>query len=159
MGSKREPTAKMQDMYTRKREKTLASIEAAIKEMKDDGELVTKKLIMERAGVSSGTLSKPYVIGLLKKEKVCQFQGLAAPVNKEERNVFKELSVVAKENSRLKNRIEALTITISTLQDQKAKVSEELKAVKEDNELLRGQRQLLLERLNNAGISLGNIRL
>ena len=159
MGTKREPTANMQDMYARKREETLRRIEVAIKEMKDDGELVTKKLIMERAGVSSGTLSKPYVIDLLKKEKVCQFQGLAAPVNKEERNVFKELSVVAKENSRLKNRIEALTITISTLQDQKAKVSEELKAVKEDNELLRGQRQLLLERLNNAGIPLGSIRL
>ena len=159
MGTKREPTANMQDMYARKREETLRRIEAAIKEMKNDGEIVTKKLIMERAAVSSGTLSKPYVIDLLKKEKVCQFQGLAAPVNKEERNVFKELSVVAKENSRLRSRIEALTITISTLQDQKAKVSEELKAVKEDNELLRGQRQLLLERLNNAGISLGNIRL
>ena len=159
MGTKREPTANMQDMYARKREETLRRIEAAIKEMKNDGEIVTKKLIMERAAVSSGTLSKPYVIDLLKKEKVCQFQGLAAPVNKEERNVFKELSVVAKENSRLRSRIEALTITISTLQAQKAKVSEALKAVKEDNELLRGQRQLLLERLNNAGISLGNIRL
>ena len=159
MGTKREPTANMQGMYARKREETLRRIEVAIREMKDDGEHVTKKLIMERAGVSSGTLSKPYVIDLLKKEKVCQFQGLVAPVNKEERNVFKELSVVAKENSRLRSRIEALTITISTLQAQKAKVSEELKAVKEDNELLRGQRQLLLERLNNAEISLGNIRL
>ena len=159
MGAKRKPTAKMQDMYARKREKTLASIEAAIKEMKDDGELVTKKLIMERAGVSSGTLSKPYVIELLKKEKVCQFQGLLAPMNKEERDTLKELSTMAKDNSRLKNKIEALTITISTLQDQKAKMSADLKAVKEENELLRGQRQLLLERLNNAGISLGNIKL
>ena len=159
MGAKRKPTAKMQDMYARKREKTLASIEAAIKEMKDDGELVTKKLIMERAGVSSGTLSKPYVIDLLKKEKVCQFQGLAAPVSKEERDALMELSAVAKDNSRLKTKIETLTITISTLQDQKAKMSADLKAVKEENELLRGQRQLLLERLNNAGISLGNIRL
>ena len=159
MGAKRKPTAKMQDMYARKREKTLASIEAAIKEMKDDGELVTKKLIMERAGVSSGTLSKPYVIELLKKEKVCQFQGLAAPVSKEEKDALMELSAISKDNSRLKNKIEALTITISTLQDQKAKMSADLKAVKEENELLRGQRQLLLERLNNAGISLGNIRL
>lgn len=157
MGAKRKPTAKMQDMYARKREKTLASIEAAIKEMKDDGELVTKKLIMERAGVSSGTLSKPYVIELLKKEKVCQFQGLAAPVSKEEKDALMELSAIAKDNSRLKNKIKALTITISTLQDQKARMSEDLKAVKEENELLRGQRQLLLERLNNAGVSLGNI--
>jgi predicted nucleic acid-binding Zn-ribbon protein len=90
---------------------------------------------------------------------VCQFQGLLAPMNKEERDTLKELSTMAKDNSRLKNKIKALTLTISTLQDQKAKISEDLKAVKEENELLRGQRQLLLERLNNAGISLGNIKL
>lgn len=149
----------MQDMYARKREETLGRIKSAIKEMKDDGELVTKKLIMERAEVSSGTLSKPYVIDLLKEEKVCQFQGLAAPGIKEERNILKELSAMARDNNRLKHKIEALTLTVSLLQDQKAKVSEELKSVKEENALLRGQRQLLLERMCNAGIPLGDIRL
>lgn len=159
MGTKRKPTENMQDMYARKREETLGRIRSAVREMKDDGEIVTKKLIMERAGVSSGTLSKPYVIDLLKKEKVCQFQGLAAPGSKGERDLVKELSALARDNARLKRKIEELKLTVSLLQAQKAKVSEELKAVKEENELLRGQRQLLLERLYNAGVSLGNIRL
>lgn len=117
---------------------------------------MTKKLIMERAGVSSGTLSKPYVLDLLKKEKVCQFQELTIIGSQGARDTLRELSAVAKENSRLKNRIDSQNSLISMLKDQKAKIEKELKAVKDENALLRGQRQLLLERMDNAGIPLGN---
>lgn len=159
MGNKREPSAQMKEMYARKREETLKRIEASIRDMKEYGEPVTKKLIMERAGVSSGTLSKPYVLDLLKKEKVCQFQELTILGSQGARDTLRELSSVAKENSRLKNRIDSQNSLISMLKDQKAKIAEELKAVKDENALLRGQRQLLLERMDNAGIPLGNIEL
>lgn len=153
----RKPTPAMQEMYAKKKADTLSRIRFVIREMKDTGELVTKKSLMERAEVSSGTLSKPYVIDLLKKEQVCQFA--AIPASSKGLSTEKTLSALAKENQQLRKKVEGLEERIVVLQKQKAKALKECQQEKESNEFLRGQRQLLLERLASTGVSLGEIKL
>ena len=158
MGGKRQPTEAMRKMYDKKREDTLRRISAAIKDMKEWGEPVTKKRIMERAGVSSGTMSKPYVIELLKTEQVCQFANVASITNVRT-DTAKELSIAVNENARLLCKLKTQDERIRKVQEQIIQAKEELKRIKEENELLRGQRQLLLERLSDAEIPVGNIRI
>ena len=158
MGGKRQPTEAMRQMYDKKREDTLRRISAAIKDMKKWGEPVTKKRIMERAGVSSGTMSKPYVIELLKTEQVCQFANVAS-ITRVRTDTAKELSIAVNENARLTSKLKTQDERIRKLQEQLIQAKEELKSIEEENERLRGQRQLLLERLSDAEIPVGNIRI
>lgn len=159
MGAKREPSPAMKNMYSRKREDTLKRINDAIKDMKKWGEPVTKKRIMERACVSSGTLSKPYVLELLKKEKVCQFSEIETTccAGKPD-SAAKELSIALRENKKLNTELLKAVEQVEKLRSKRDGLNDELKKIKEENAQLRGQRQLLLERLYNAGISIGNIR-
>lgn len=159
MGAKREPSAAMKNMYSRKREDTLKRISDAIKDMKKWEEPVTKKRIMERAGVSSGTLSKPYVLELLKKERVCQFSEIETTCcARKSDSATKELSIALRENKKLNTELSKAVEQVEKLRSKRDWLNDELKKIKEENAQLRGQRQLLLERLYNAGISIGNIR-
>ena len=155
---KREPTAAMKKMYEDKKHDTLNRIRNAIRSMKEWDEPVTKSRIMEISGVSSGTLSKPYVLDLLKQERVCQF---AEPSEESAvQNYYKRnYSSLAKEYKALKGEMEKRNMQIAAIKNQKDRLERELKSSKEINARLRGQRQMLLERLDSLGISIGNIKL
>ena len=64
---KQKTTKGQQEYYEAKKQDTLFRIKSAITDMKEFDETVTKAKIMEMAGVSSGTLSKPYVLDLLRE--------------------------------------------------------------------------------------------
>ncbi len=153
---KRQPTQNMQKMYEAKKADTLSRIRAAIHEMKDFGEPVTKAGIMKMAGVSSGTLSKPYVVAVLKEEKVCQFATVHALNYRRYQQIMSSLT---QENAKLKSKIKQQDEKIVALTKKNSAICKELKSTEETVRHLRGQQQMLSERLVNAGVPLGTIRL
>ncbi len=156
MGTRKPPTPAMQAMYAKKREDTINLIRDAIHAMKGFGEHVTKKNLMERAGVSSGTLSKPYVLEVLEAEGVCQFEGKTNSLRM--KTIDREYGELVKETEMMRRRIKKLDERIMDLQRQKDAINKQLANIKAGNAILRGQRQMLMERLESVGVSLGEIR-
>ncbi len=64
----------LQKLQAEKRNNTLHIIQEAIDEMKETGEVVTKKRLYEMTGLSPATFSKPHVKALLEKNQVCQYR-------------------------------------------------------------------------------------
>lgn len=57
-----------------KKERTLEIIQNVIDALKEEGTIVTKKLLIELSGFSAATFSKPHVKELLQRNEVCQFR-------------------------------------------------------------------------------------
>ena len=154
---KRQPTAGQREMYAAKKDDTLKRIKKAIHEMKEWDEPVTRSEIMKRAGVASGTLSQPYVKELLKEERVCQYASI--PVHDKVKDDYeKEQAFLIKENKSLKSRIDKQDERLDVMKKMNDKLTKELRENKEVNARLRGQVQMLLERLDSAGLSTGAIK-
>ena len=157
MAVKRTPSPAMQRMYEEKKQETVKKIKAVIGERRKNGLPITRKNIMEDAGVSSGTLSKPYIIDLLREEKVCQFAVTQQVKTENGSYAAQELSRALKDIRLMKSKIASMEAKNDKLLRQKKELTEKNKDLTNINSLLRGQRQLLLERLDSAGISVGNI--
>lgn len=63
----------MEKSYEERRKQTLETVQKAIDELKNEGQKVTKKALMEKTGLSTGTFSKDHVKALLKANRVCQY--------------------------------------------------------------------------------------
>lgn len=70
---KKLPDSLLRHQEQRKSE-TLKTIQTVIDALKEEGTIVTKKLLIELSGYSASTFSKPHVKGLLEKNEVCQFR-------------------------------------------------------------------------------------
>ena len=124
--------------------------------MKEFDETVTKARIMEISGVSSGTLSKPYVLDLLREERVCQF----ATKDESKPDYYSDsLPVLRKELDAMKKKNKSLDAKLIAMTKQRDSYCKKLKDCEHENSRLRGQTQMLLERLDSAGLTAGNIRL
>lgn len=64
----------LQKHQEQRKSETLQTIQTVIDALKDEGTIVTKKLLIELSGYSPSTFSKPHVKGLLEKNEVCQFR-------------------------------------------------------------------------------------
>lgn len=157
MAAKRTPSPAMQKMYEEKKQETIKKIRTVIRERRKNSLPVTRKNIIEEAGVSSGTLSKPYIIELLREEQVCQFAATQQVNTENGSYAAQELSRALKDIRLMKSKISSMEAQNNKLLKQKKELSEKNKELSDTNTLLRGQRQLLLERLDSAGISVGNI--
>lgn len=153
----RVPTPGMQKMYAEKKQITLSKIEACIDEMREWGEEVTKKRIIERTGISSGTLSKPYVLDLLRRKEVCQFKPIAKTKSSSSPRIEKELSKRIKEIEVLEHKLSDSQDMVITLRDRIITKEKEISSLKDTIAHLRGQQQLLLERLDSSNVGIGNI--
>ena len=154
--NKRKTTQGQQNYYETKKQDTLNRIRSAIKDMKEFDETVTKSKIMEMAGVSSGTLSKPYVLDLLREEHVCQFQ---TKDDSKPDYYSDSLPVLRKELDAMKKKNKSLDAKLAAMTKQRDSYAKKLKDCEHENSRLRGQTQMLLERLDSAGLTAGNIRL
>ena len=154
--NKRKTTQGQQNYYETKKQDTLNRIRSAIKDMKEFDETVTKAKIMEMSGVSSGTLSKPYVLDLLKEERVCQF---ATKDDSKPDYYIDSLPVLRKELDAMKKKNKSLDAKLAAMTKQRDSYCKKLKDCEHENARLRGQTQMLLERLDSAGLTAGNIRL
>lgn len=155
-----QPSNAMQEMYKARKADTLKRISDVIDEMEEMGEKVTKKALIERTGLSSGTFSKPHVIELLKERHVCQFASKAEEIKEN------SIQQTLKDHSKAMKRIEVLEHRIDNLEEARVKDKERRQALEaknkeleERNAYLRGERQMLLERIKAAGVGLGEIKL
>ena len=154
--NKRKTTQGQQNYYETKKQDTLNRIRSAIKDMKEFDETVTKARIMEISGVSSGTLSKPYVLDLLREEHVCQF----TKKDESKPDYYSDsLPVLRKELDAMKKKNKSLDAKLIAMTKQRDSYAKKLKDCEHENSRLRGQTQMLLERLDSAGLTAGNIRL
>lgn len=94
---------------------TLHKLQMAIDRIKQDGRRVTRKELMDISGLSSGTLSKPYVKELFKENKVCQFS--PESINRKE-NKSQTLADVIYENQKLKAIIKDMDRKYAELEKQ-----------------------------------------
>lgn len=130
---KKEPSANMKAMYSKKRESSIKKVQEAIETLRDQGLKVTKKALIELTGLSSGTFSQPHIKEILKLNKVCQY----AP-EKSKPESHSESKKLAGKNLKLKERIRTLENRLSESKQENSRKEEEILQ-------LRGQYQKLLE--------------
>lgn len=102
---------------------TLNKLQIAIDRIKQDGRRVTRKELMDISGLSSGTLSKPYVKELFKENEVCQFS--PESISRKE-SKSQTLADVMYENHRLKAVIKDMDRKYAELEKQYIKAVNEL---------------------------------
>lgn len=126
---------------------TVNKVQIAIDELKAEGCIVTRKLIIERAGVSSSVLSKPHGKAVLEKNEVCQYEVKKKVKGVSEKDYILELSKATK-------KIDKLNEENKKLRDVIDKKDLEYYKLKEANEILRGQMFLLEKNARIHGIKL-----
>jgi len=138
-----------------KREKTLNRIQLAIDALKEEGTLVTKKLLIELTELSASTFSKEHVKELLQENEVCQYRPVKAVSNETRKQIADEKLVRQMErmelqNNKLKDDLVDKDIYIS-------KLEEDLKIEREKNERLYGKIHNLNRQMELNGISPYNL--
>lgn len=126
---------------------TIDKVQNAINELQAEGAIITRKLLRERASVSNSVLSKPHIIEVLKKNKVCQF------------SIKKKISVtnnndVLLELSKATKKIVKLEEKVKDLENRLNKEKVEYYKLKEDNEILRGKLHILMQKVRLKGLVL-----
>lgn len=154
----KEPTDGMKRYYEGRKAETIKKVTDAIDEMLEWNEVVTKKELMRRTGLSSGTFSKPYVLEVLKDRKVCQF-AVSAVNSKEEKERLRaeENDRLKRENKALLRRAEDAESRVVKLKGDRAKQDERIKELESKVEHLVGTQQMLLERLDVMTVGHGDI--
>lgn len=114
------------------RENTMKVVEEAIKEIKLEGGVVTKKKLQELTGLSSATFSKEHVLYVLKQYKVCQFKDVktvkkdSTGVDMKEYRLLKRISYLENEINKRDKKIESLSKQIKELTFENEKLLGEL---------------------------------
>ena len=149
---RRIPTDRMKAMYDRKKKETVKKIAAAIDDLQDAGQMVTKKALMDATGLASSTFSQPHVIELLKRRRVCQFESHALVTEQSDQARDQEIRRLLQEVEKLKNRNSQLADQNNYLRNMIERRIDENAELKRTLAQLRGRYQMCLERMDNAGI-------
>ena len=160
MGNTSKTSKNMQKMYAEKRQRTLSLIQDAIDDIQEDHRIVTKKELMEITGLSSGTFSKPYVKDLLEQNQVCQYR-TARTINQEKQSKTQTaiIAELSSEKKRLESKIQSLTVALEKETSAKNKAASDASRLNNENALLRGKYQQLLEYLEVLGADLSKLPL
>ena len=142
------PESLIRHQEQRKNE-TLQTIQSVIDALKEEGSIVTKKLIIELSGYSASTLSKSHVIELLKKNEVCQFRKRETVLKKE--TVDNRLS---RQNEQFKKKCNILENKLLDKDIQISKLEGEIDEEKEKNKRLLGKLHEIMRQAEMKGISL-----
>ena len=138
-----------------KKNETIEKVEAAIKLIKSQGKEVTRKDLLEEAGVSSAVLSKPHMKEILKKHQVLMYKPTFVAEQKggESYNQMnKQLITIEKKIQKKDHQIEDLKAVIETKKKYIDKLNNEIKQLNYENEILRGKNQRILEYLYRNGM-------
>lgn len=116
---------------------TIKKVQAAIDELRAEGFIITRKLILERSGVSNSVLSKPHIKNVLKENKVCQYS-----VHKKvtiTNDVLLDLAKSAKKIEKLEKKVKELEYKLN---------KEKMNSIelKEANQILLGQLHILKQK-------------
>jgi DNA-binding transcriptional MocR family regulator len=149
---------KLPDTLSQKQEETKKEtaykIQKAIDELQSEGYIVSRKLLLERTGLSNSVLSKKHCIEVLKENSVCQY-AIRKKISKTNANIDKKLEV---ELNKALIKIEKLEKEKKDLQAKLNAEKVERYALKENNEILRGQMQLLYHLASERGIDLEKLK-
>jgi len=150
----------MKKMYLDKRAATLAKIQAAIDEIKEDHRIVTKKELMDLTGLSSGTFSQDHVKELLKTNEVCQFRN-RKKVRSEilEKNKENKIDDLIIKNQKMASKMQDYELALERANIKYEKLVSGYKELEFEHQLLRGKYQQLLEYLDAMGTNLSNLPL
>lgn len=146
------PSKNMQKMYSDKKNETLNKIQSAINNINEDNRIVTKNELIILTGLSSGTFSKPYVLELLKKNKVCQFRERKSVI-REQKGILliNEVNELNKTINTLNKKIDLLINQKEILQRKLSESDKELAELTIKYQKLKGSYQIVLEKLDILG--------
>jgi hypothetical protein len=134
------------------REETSKTIQQAINELKNEGYMVSIKLLIQRTGYSRSTFSKKHVKEVLKRNTVCMYKNIRTFYDEEisENSIYKLKDELDKANSN-KNKLENIIIQKNKAID---KLIEELDKQKKDYQLLLGQLHIAILKAEIQGVHL-----
>ena len=145
----RQPSEGMERMYAQKKKNTCDKVKRAIKEIKSQGRIVTKKELQELTHLSAPTFSKEYVKEILKQEKVCQFREIQHV--DPEKNDLKTVELLSRELKQTKNQKKDLELRCEYLENLVEKLQKKTDEQDEDLKRLKGRYQQSLEYLEVLG--------
>lgn len=127
---------------------TINRVQNAIDELKAEGNIVTRKLLLERTGLSNSVLSKPHIKEILKKNKVCQFTS-KRKVNSTQNSTDSDVEL-----QKAYEKIDKLEKKIKELESKVDKEKLAYYKMKEANEILRGELHILTQKAKLRGLDL-----
>lgn len=139
-----------------KKNDTLSKVEDAIKLIKSQDREVTRKELLELAGVSSSVLCKPYVKELLKKHEVLMFKPTVILEKKggDTYNALKkQMETLSKKLQKRERQLKDKELLVETKNKYIVTLQEKLKDTEEENAILRGKNQQILEYLYRKGMN------
>jgi len=136
---------------------SIQKVQDAIDVIKATGRRVTRKEILEISGVSNALLSKPYIKEVLQQNQVLMYEPkpIATPcteITLQKTNEKLQLRV-DKLNDTLQNR----DLSIKSLRIRLEETRKKLDESRNENEILRGKLQSLLEVIYRSGINDGTL--
>ncbi len=138
----------VRDYQESSKNETINKVQKAIDELKAEGNIVTRKLLLERTELSNSVLSKPHIKEVLRENKVCQF------AIKRKMNVTTNS---ADSDVELKKAYEKIDKLEKKVKELEAKFNKERLAyyeMKEANEILRGELHILKQKAKLRGLDL-----
>lgn len=150
--AKREIPNTLKEKQEKNRLETINKVQEAIDDIKQDGGIVTRKLLLEKTGLSNSTFSKPHVKDVLEANRVCQFatkKKMLSP-SKEDvtKNLYKEIEKLKRENN----------ILTSKLQDKEIKANaykQDYTDLSNDYAMLLSKLHLVMKKVDEYGIDIG----
>lgn len=142
------PESLIKHQEQRKNE-TLQTIQSVIDALKEEGTIVTKKLLIELSGYSASTFSKPHVKELLEKNEVCQYRKRETVSRKQavDNKLKRQNEQLQKKCNKLEDKLLDKDIRIS-------KLEAEIEKEKEKNKRLLGKLHEMMRQAEMRGISL-----
>lgn len=144
-------TENMRNYTEGRKQETICRIKDAISMMKVQGRPITRKELVSESGVSSSVLSKPYIKAILEEEQVLMFEKhkTVSSNGAISASMEKELHMLRKRVEELQNRIIDKDLL---MEGQKKHHKEKIDALEQENAILRGKNQKLLEYLYRCGM-------
>ena len=145
---KKLPESLIKHQEQRKAE-TLQTVQSVIDVLKEEGTIITKKMLIELSGYSPSTFSKAHLKELLEKNEICQYR---------KRETVSSAQTV---DSKLKRQKEQLVNKCNKLQDNLldkdiriSKLEVDLEEQREKNKRLLGKLHEIMRQAEMKGISL-----
>lgn len=153
---KNKTSENMQKMYAGKRASSTQKVQDAINEIQGEGREVTKKELMEKTGLSSGTFSQAHIKAILEKNQVCQFKSLKkiSPEDKKAETQSQIIERLSKEIQKNESSIQSLQIALEKKTNDCKKLDEKYSKLEYEYQLLKGKHQQALEFLEISGVDL-----
>ena len=145
------PDALLKQQEQRKNE-TIDKIQSAIDTLKEEGTIVTKKLLIELTGYSASLMYKEHVEELLKKNEVCQYRKTTTVSNQSKQKTA-DVKLI-RQNEQLQKKYNKLTNTLIDKDSRILKLESDLQEKDEYIERLLGKIHNLARQLDQKGLTL-----